>query len=169
MSTKITFHHLQNFFLKTNLSEFIKEIFTYLLLRCITLLSHNMKDIKLKLTRRHTTSFQRRVYSDLKAIKFGGNLISWFPHFLTIFTKFCTHEKFQNNEISKLNTCRVWDFLFPNIWWKYDIDIRISHVSTYSNKTRVSVTCMMTITLINNRKSDIQWDFRLLFSLKSRN
>ena len=29
------FHHLKNFFLKTNLSQFIKEIYKFLLLRCI--------------------------------------------------------------------------------------------------------------------------------------
>ena len=40
----------------------------------------------------------------------------------------------------------------------YDIDVRISHISTSSNKIRVSVTYLITITLISNRKIHIQWD-----------
>ena len=71
--------------------------------------------------------------------------------------------KSQNYIPTKLNTVRVWDSLFPNIGSKYNIDTRISHISTYSNKTRVSVTYLITITLINNRQTDIQWGFRCLF------
>ena len=37
-----------------------------------------------------------------------------------------------------------------------DIDTCILHISAYSNEIRVSVTCLITITLINNRKIDIQ-------------
>ena len=53
--------------------------------------------------------------------------------------------QFQNRKIAKLNTrkiitCRIWDSLFLNIWSKYDIDTRISHISTYSNDIRVFVT-----------------------------
>ena len=62
----------------------------------------------------------------------------------------------------KLNTCRVWDSLFPNIWSKYDIDTCISHMSTYSNKIRVSVTYLITNTLINNRKINFPSDFSFL-------
>ena len=62
----------------------------------------------------------------------------------------------------KLNTCRVWDSLFPNIWSKYDTDTCISHMSTYSNKIRVSVTYLITNTLINNRKINIPSDFSFL-------
>ena len=68
------------------------------------------------------------------------------------------------------NTSRVWDSIFPNIWLKYDIDTRISHISISGNEIRVSVTYLVTITLINNRKkNDIQGDFRFLILLKSRN
>ena len=62
----------------------------------------------------------------------------------------------------KLNACRVWDFLLPNIWSKYDIDTGISHVATYSNKIGVSVTCLIAVTLTNNRKIDIQCTHFLL-------
>ena len=34
------------------------------------------------------------------------------------------------------------------------------HISTFSNEVRVSVTYLITIALINNRKIDSQWDFR---------
>ena len=88
---------------------------------------------------------------------------------MTIFAKFCTHGKSQNQKIAKLNTCRVWDSLFPNIWSMHYVDTRISRISTYSNEIRVSVTYLIIITLINNRKIDIQWDFRFLFLLKSWN
>ena len=63
---------------------------------------------------------------------------------------------------AKLNTCRVWDSLFPNIWSKYDIDTCILHIFTYSKEIRVSVTCLITIAMINNRKIDTQWDFSFL-------
>ena len=78
----------------------------------------------------------------------------------------------QNREIKypkKWNTCRVWNSLFPKIWTKYDIDIRTWHISTYSNEIRISVTYLIKITLINNRKINIPWDFRFLFSLKLQN
>ena len=39
---------------------------------------------------------------------------------------------------------------------QYDIDTRMLHISTYSHEIRVSVTYLITITLINNRKIDIQ-------------
>ena len=72
--------------------------------------------------------------------------------FLTIFVKFCTWEKFQNHKTTKLNTCQVWDSLFPNIWSGCGFDTRISHISSYRNKIGVSVTYLITITLINDRK-----------------
>ena len=53
--------------------------------------------------------------------------------------------------------------LFPNIWSKYDINTRISHISTNINEIRVSVTYLITPTLINKRKIANQWDFRFLF------
>ena len=53
--------------------------------------------------------------------------------------------------------------LFPNIWSKYDINTRISHISTNINEIRVSVTYLISPTLINKRKIAIQWDFRFLF------
>ena len=49
-----------------------------------------------------------------------------------------------------------------------DIDTRISLISTYSNEITVSVTYLITITLINNRKTDTQRDFRFLYLLKLR-
>ena len=88
--------------------------------------------------------------------------------FVAIFAKFCDREKSQNHKIVKSNTCRLWDFLFPNIWLKYDIDTGISHISSYRNKIRVSVIYLLTVALINNRKIDIQWDFCFLLLLKSR-
>ena len=53
--------------------------------------------------------------------------------------------------------------LFPNIWSKYDINTRISHISTNINEIRVSVTYLISPTLINKRKIAIQWEFRFLF------
>ena len=91
---------------------------------------------------------------------------------------FCNSDHFREifypGKVSKpqnceLNTCPVWDSLFSNIWSKYDIDTRISQISSYSNEIRVSVTYLITITLISNRKVDIQRDFRFLFLMKSRN
>ena len=38
----------------------------------------------------------------------------------------------------------------------YGIDARISHISTYSSKNRFAIIYLMTITLINNIKIDIQ-------------
>ena len=38
----------------------------------------------------------------------------------------------------------------------YDIDTRISHISTLSNKIKVSVKYLITNRLINNSKIDIQ-------------
>ena len=72
--------------------------------------------------------------------------------FLTIFTKFCTYIKFQNQKIAKPNTHKIkyllsLRFSFPNIWLKCDTDTHISHISTYSTKIRVSVTYLITITL----------------------
>ena len=89
----------------------------------------------------------------------------------SILVKFCTCEKFRNHKIAKLihtkcNTCQVWDYLFPNIWSKYDINTHMSYISAYSHETRVSVTYLITITSINNRKIDIQWDICFLFLLK---
>ena len=53
--------------------------------------------------------------------------------------------------------------LFPNTWSKYDINTRISYISTNINEVRVSVTYLITLTLINKRKIAIQWEFRFLF------
>ena len=93
-----------------------------------------------------------RIYTQyLKGIKFRGYLVSRFRD-LTIFGKFCSREKFQDQNIAKLYTCRVWDSLLANIWSKYDDDTHILHISTYGNKIRLSVTYLITITLINNRK-----------------
>ena len=96
----------------------------------------------------------------LKGIKFRGYYILRFSRFLTIFAKFCTRVKFQNYKIPKVNTREIkylasLNSLVLNIWSKYDIDTRISRFSTDSNEIRVSVTYLITITLINNRKSDI--------------
>ena len=44
-----------------------------------------------------------------------------------------------------------------------DIDTRILHISAYDNEIRVSATYLITITLINIWKIDIQWGFRFLF------
>ena len=95
-------------------------------------------------------------------------------HFVifAVFDHFCKilfREQFQNHEIVKLNICRVWDSLFPNIWSKHEIGPRISHISTCSHYIRVPVTYLITFTLINNRNINIKWDFRFLFLLKSRN
>ena len=38
----------------------------------------------------------------------------------------------------------------------FDMDTRISHISTYGNEIRVPLTYLITITLINNRKPVIQ-------------
>ena len=59
-------------------------------------------------------------------------------------------------------TAEFDDLLFPDIWSKYDIDT-IPHVFTYSNKIRVSVTYLITITFNNNRKNVIRWDFLSYF------
>ena len=90
-----------------------------------------------------------------------------FDHFREIFYP----RKQQNQEINYQQNEIPGAFeilFFPNIWSKYDIDTRILHISTYNNEIRLSVT-YLTITLISNSKIDIQWDFCLLFLLKSSN
>ena len=109
-----------------------------------------------------------------KVLSFPGVKSRDFRDFWTFPQKFVPAKslkttKSRNQTIEKLNTCRVRDFIFPNIWSKYDIDTLISHTSTYSNKIRVSVTYLIKIALISNRKIDIQWDFRFSLLLKSRN
>ena len=91
----------------------------------------------------------------LKGFKFHGHYISWFSLFLTIFAKFWTRVKFQKYNIAKLipaklNTCQIWDSLFPNIWSRFDIiATRVSRV--YVNN-KIWVSYLITITLINDRK-----------------
>ena len=78
----------------------------------------------------------------LKILNFATFAI--FDHF----AKVCTREKFQN--------CKIAIKYLPSLRSKHDIDNHMSHISTYSNEIRVSVTYLITITLINNRKIDIQ-------------
>ena len=106
----------------------------------------------------------------LKVLSFTGIKFCDFRNFWPFWRNFVLYpRKVSNHKIAKLNSCRVWDSIFPNIWSKNYVDTRILRISTYSNEIRVSVTYLITITLINNRKIDIQWDFRFLFLLKSRN
>ena len=79
--------------------------------------------------------------------------------FLDVLENISTREKFQNQNIAKSNTRKIK--YQSSLRSNYDIDARISHISTYSSKNRVSVTYLMTITLINNIKIDIQ---RIFFS-----
>ena len=88
-----------------------------------------------------------------------------FAQVLIIFALFCTRENVQNNKIAKLSICRIWDSLFPHTLSKYDTDTLISHISTYSNKIRVSVTHLITITLINYRKN--WYSMRLSFLIST--
>ena len=67
----------------------------------------------------------------------SGNHISTYPYLYIKGVKFRSFWPFSRNfvpaksfKIAKLNTCRVWDYLSPNIWSKYDIYNRISHIST---------------------------------------
>ena len=86
------------------------------------------------------------VFIDINADYLEGNK---YLRIMTIFAKFCTCKKYQNNKNTKLNTCQVWDSLFPNIWSKYDIDTCILHISINSYEIRVSVTYLIPITLIS--------------------
>ena len=61
---------------------------------------------------------------------------------------------FQNQNIAKSNT-RKMKYL-SCLRSNYGIDARISHISTYSSKNRFAIIYLMTITLINNIKIDIQ-------------
>ena len=120
------------------------------------------------------SSRESSIWDYFKGVKFDRYNISRFSQFLTIFAKFCYRGKFQDHKIAKLNTAklntyRAWHSLFLNIWSKSDIHTHISCVSTYSNEIGVSVTYLITITLINNRKIDIQWDFCFILLLKSQN
>ena len=104
----------------------------------------------------------------LKILDFA--IFAIFNHFCEIYTRKRIKTTKSRNQIpAKLNPCQVWDSLFPNIWSKYDIDNRTLHISTYSNEIRVSETYLITIEFINNRKTDIQWDFRFFYLLKSQN
>ena len=85
-----------------------------------------------------------RKFKYLKGIKFRSIRDFWpfSPNFYP-----WKVSKPQNREIKyprNLNTCRLWDSLFPNIWSKYDVDTHISHISTYSN---ISVTYLIINTL----------------------
>ena len=88
---------------------------------------------------------------------------------MTVLAKFCTRKKFLYHKTAKLNPCQVWKSLLSNIWSKYGIDICISHISINSNKIRASAIYLITITLFNNRKINIQSNFCFLFLLKLRN
>ena len=97
----------------------------------------------------------RYCYFALKALNFVGVKFREFRNFWLFSRSFVP---------VKLNTCQVCDFLFPNIL----ILIPVHRTSLPSvTKFRVSVTYLITITLINNRK--IEWDVCFLFFLKLRN
>ena len=92
----------------------------------------------------------------LKGIKFRGYKSS---QFLYHFREILFPRKVSKKK--NLNTCQVWDYLSLNIWSKYDIDTCVLYMSTYINGIRVFVIYLITNTLIDNRKIDIQWDFRV--------
>ena len=94
-------------------------------------------------------------YFALKVLNFVGVKFREFRNFWLFLRSFVP---------VKLNTCQVCDFLFPNIL----ILIPVHRTSLPSvTKFSVSVTYLITITLINNRKAE--WDVRFLFFLKLRN
>ena len=103
-----------------------------------------------------------KIISTLKALNFA--IFAIFDHY----HEMLYHKNFQNHKIAKLNTAEFEILFFLMFWSKYDIDTRMSHISTYGDEIRVSVTYLITITLINNEKTDTRWDFRFLFSMKSR-
>ena len=79
----IIFRHLKNFFLKTNLSQFIKEISKYLLLRCIAKILNGlfpdiMQEIfetKIKYYNTHNApAFSSR---NIKTVRYGLQTISY--------------------------------------------------------------------------------------------
>ena len=117
---------------------------------------------------KHDRLFMIMVQQVPKSWNIGLNLfvywISRFSQFFTIFTKFRTSIKFQNHIITKLNAAK-FEILFFIIFDQSikDIDTRILHISAYNNEIRVSATYLITITLINIWKIDIQWGFRFLF------
>ena len=92
----------------------------------------------------------------LKLLNFAYIIFREFCDFWPFSLNYVPAYSFENHKIAKLNTCQLWNSLFPNIWSKYDIDTRISRVLRKANEIRYSVTYLITITLINNRKFDIQ-------------
>ena len=87
----------------------------------------------------------------------------------TIFDYFCKIlylQKVSNPQNRKIKYLMSLRFSFPNTWSKFYADNGISQTFTYSNKIRVSETYLITATLINNRKIDIQWDFHYLLNTR---
>ena len=80
------------------------------------------------------------------------------------FRDFCDFWSLSRNFVpAKLNICRIWDSFFSKylikVWYWYPYII----IFTYSNEIAVAVKYLITITLINNRKTGIQWGFYFLF------
>ena len=146
---------------------YIPEYISEYLLRCKGLL-HLTTDMSSELKQNVKKSFELHLSifpsaSTSKSLNFAGiklhNLRGFWP-----FREILYHWSFKTTKSRshipvKLKTYRVWDSVFPNISSKYDISI-----SVYSNKNRISVTYLITITLINNRKIDMEWLLFLIFS-----
>ena len=125
---------------------------------------------------KHTkeTTFLVKILKILKILNFAGITFCNFYNFWPFLqnsgpAKSFKTTKSRNSKPAKLNTCWAWDLCFLIFDQILDNDTCISHLFTYSNEIRVSVTYLTTITLINNRKIDIQWDFPFLFLMKLRN
>ena len=97
----------------------------------------------------------------LKILNFAGTKCHDFHDFPPFLLNLVPAKSFKTrkswNQIpAKLIPADFDNFFFPNMWSKYDIDTHISHISAYSNEIRVSVTCLILFTFINNRKIVIQ-------------
>ena len=114
------------------------------------------------------TTFLVKILKILKILNFAGITFCNFWPFSqnSMPAKSLKITKSRNSKPAKLNTCWAWDHYFLIFDQILDNDTCISHLFTYSNEIRVSVTYLITITLINNRKIDIQWDFSVLFLMK---
>ena len=121
----IIFRHLKNFFLKTNLSQFIKEISKYLLLRCIAKILNGlfpdiMQEIfetKIKYYNTHNApAFSSR---NIKTVRYGLQTISYMaPKIWDLVPKVTTLNQFKAKiKIWKLKNypCRLCRTYLPQI------------------------------------------------------
>ena len=98
----------------------------------------------------------------------SGNHISTYPYLYIKGVKFRGFWPFSRNFVPAKIPAE-FEIVFLLIFDQSMIFITVYRIFLLSNEIRVSVKYFITITLISNRKIDIQLDFRFLFLLKPRN